>query len=405
MNHEDVGELLSRRRSEARRKRLSEVFAQVCLVVCSLVIVILITLLATVVVEGGGWLDWNFLTGVHHEEQPEASGIRQALFGSLVVSVICGLVALPVGIGTAIFLEEFRPRHRALRGFHGLVQLNITNLAGVPSIVYGILGLTAFVYMFSFLPRIEANKPPTAEFGAQYWYQAKTLGGEWVNFPAADRFQTIYRINRPVTATTVTGEQIKLNVLPRSASSPSDPEVRKRTVFEGASASIFRRNRWWHIHLPFSKSVLSAGLTLALVILPIIIIASQEAIRAVPGSLREAAFGMGATRWQVVRGTVLPSAIPGIMTGAILAMSRAVGEAAPVLAVMGGVLGTTTGLSGLMDKSPVLPVTIYRWALDENEGFEHLSAAAIIVLLVFLLVMNSAAIYIRNRYEKRQVRV
>jgi phosphate transport system permease protein len=175
-------------------------------------------------------------------------------------------------------------------------------------------------------------------------------------------------------------------------------------VFEGASASIFRRNHWWHIHLPFSKSALSAGLTLALVILPIVIIASQEAIRAVPGSLRDAAFGMGATRWQVVRATVLPSATPGIMTGAILAMSRAVGEAAPVLAVMGGVLGTTTGLSGLMDKTPVLPVTIYRWAHDENEGFEHLSAAAIIVLLVFLLLMNSAAIYIRNRFEKRQVR-
>jgi phosphate transport system permease protein len=155
------------------------------------------------------------------------------------------------------------------------------------------------------------------------------------------------------------------------------------------------------MHLPFSKSVLSAGLTLALVILPIVIIASQEAIRGVPATLREAAFGMGATRWQVVRGAVLPSATPGIMTGAILAMSRAIGEAAPLLAVMGGVLGTTNQLSSLMDKTPALPVTIFKWASDENQGFEHLSAAAIIVLLAFLLLMNSVAILIRYRFEKK----
>ena len=197
------------------------------------------------------------------------------------------------------------------------------------------------------------------------------------------------------------GEIVELNVLPKSADSPEDPATRDRTVFEGASASIFRTNDWWHIHLPFSKSVLSAGLTMALVILPIVIIASQEAIRAVPGSLREAAFGLGANRWQMVRSTVLPSAMPGIMTGAILAMSRAIGEAAPVLAVMGGVLGTTNGLTGLMDKTPVLPVTIFRWASDENIGFEHLSAAAIIILLIVLIIMNSTAIFIRSRFEKK----
>ena len=131
------------------------------------------------------------------------------------------------------------------------------------------------------------------------------------------------------------------------------------------------------------------------------IISSQEAIRAVPRSIREAAYGMGATRWQVVRKTVLPAATPGIMTGAILSMSRAIGEAAPVLAVMGGVLGTTTGIQSLMDQTPVLPVTIYRWAGDENPGFENASSAAIIVLLLVLLIMNSVAILIRNRYEKK----
>lgn len=400
-----VNNVLSGRRSETGRKRVSDVFAMVCLVICSLVVVILVTLLVSIVVSGGGWLNGTLLTGVHQEDQPESSGISQALVGSLVMCAICGLVAMPIGVGTAIFLEEFQPNHRILLWFHKTVGLNITNLAGVPSIVYGILGLTAFVYMFGLAPPIEANRPPAIEFGAQYYYQAKTLGGRWVNFPATDRFQTIYKIEKPVAVTMPTGEVVALNVLPKSAESPDDPELRERTVFAGTSASIFRRNDWWHVHLPFSKSILSAGLTLALVILPIVIIASQEAIRAVPGSLREAAFGMGANRWQVVRSAVMPSAIPGIMTGAILAMSRAIGEAAPVLAVMGGVLGTTSGLTGLMDKSPVLPVTIFRWAGDENVGFEHLSAAAIIVLLIVLVAMNSVAIVIRNRFEKKQLGV
>jgi phosphate transport system permease protein len=117
--------------------------------------------------------------------------------------------------------------------------------------------------------------------------------------------------------------------------------------------------------------------------------------------LREAAYGLGANQWQVVRRTVLPAGIPGIMTGAILAMSRAIGEAAPLLAVMGGVISTTSSLTSLMDKSPVLPVLIYRWAQDENPAYENLSAAAIIVLLVFLLLMNSVAVIIRYRAERK----
>ena len=387
---------------EKLRKRKSDLFALACLAVCSLVVVILATLIATVSIKGIGWISPSFISGVHHEDHPETSGISQAIMGSLVVCVICGLAALPIGIGTAIFLEEYRPRNKYFGWVHKLVQLNINNLAGVPSIVYGILGLTAFVYMIGIVPPIEVNRPAQYEIGAQYFYQTKTLGGKWVTFPAEDRFQTVIRINEPRTVWTSEGEQIELNVLPKSAASPTDRATRERTVFEGASASVFRKNSWWHMHLPFSKSILSAGLTLALVILPIVIIASQEAIRSVPSSLREAAYGMGANTWQVVRSVVVPSAMPGIMTGAILAMSRAIGEAAPILAVIGGVLGTTTGLTGLMDKSPVLPVTIYRWASDENAGFEHLSAAAILVLLAVLILMNSMAIVIRSRYEKRQ---
>lgn len=472
-------------RNDARRKMFSSSFSVTCLLVSSLAIVVLATLLLSIFSTGGGWLSAEMLTASHRENNPEESGIGQAIIGSLVICTICGLAALPIGVGTAIFLEEFKPKNRFLRMLHGLVQLNINNLAGVPSIVYGILGLTAFVYMFGAFSPIRVNDQPDYEIGATYSYQTKTLGGNYVRFPATPKIQPVFEIKQPrsvsssegqpfelnvVSATTDAaeykdkidetvilgtkaeltshngvesyttqtlggktvffkadptysqfakileplmvsdpeGNTFELNVLSKSDAIPTNPEVLSKSVFadspdpkKRSSASIFRENSFFHMHLPFSKSVLSAGLTLALVILPIVIIASQEAIRGVPQTLREAAFGMGATRWQVVRSAVLPSAIPGIMTGAILAMSRAVGEAAPLLAVMGGVLGTTNHLSSLMDKTPVLPVTIFKWAGDENQGFEHLAAAAIIVLLAFLLLMNSVAIFIRYRYEKK----
>ncbi len=472
-------------RSDGQRKMFSSSFSVICLLVSSLAIVVLATLLFSIFVTGGTWLNLEFLTASHRENNPEESGIGQAIVGSLVICSICGLVALPIGVGTAIFLEEFQPRRRILRMFHGLIQLNINNLAGVPSIVYGILGLTAFVYMFGAFHSIRINGQPDYEIGATYSYQVKTLGGQYVKFPARAKLQPTIEIqdsrtvtdssgkrfklnvfspideestlaktrsksvirgtqaqliNRegadlyeaatidgrsftfpakptysqfakilePITVTGPDGKSFELNVLSKSEAIPTDELVKARSVFadspdpnKRSSASIFRENSFFHMHLPFSKSVLSAGLTLALVILPIVIIASQEAIRGVPQTLREAAFGMGATRWQVVRGAVLPSATPGIMTGAILAMSRAIGEAAPLLAVMGGVLGTTNHLSSLMDRTPVLPVTIFKWAGDENQGFEHLAAAAIIVLLAFLLMMNSVAILIRHRYEKK----
>ena len=472
-------------RGDTRRKRFNTSFSVICLLVSSLAIVALTSLLISIFATGGNWLSFEFLFTNHRENNPEASGIGQAIVGSLVICGICGMFALPVGIGTAIFLEEFQPRNRYLKLFHGLVQLNINNLAGVPSIVYGILGLTAFVYMFGTFNSIRVNSQPDYEVGATYFYQTKTLGGTYVKFPAVAAIQPTFELQTMINANRANGEKFKLNVvtneesktlpeasranyairgtkaklvqrdgknfneaqtldgetisfrakptysqfakllepidvigpdgetfqlnvLPRTASTPKDEEVKLRSVFadspdptKRSSASIFRENSFFHLHLPFSKSVLSAGLTLALVILPIVIIASQEAIRGVPATLREAAFGMGATRWQVVRGAVLPSATPGIMTGAILAMSRAVGEAAPLLAVMGGILGTTNHLSSLMDKTPVLPVTIFKWAGDENQGFEHLSAAAIIILLAILLLLNSVAILIRYRYEKR----
>jgi len=377
-------------RSESKRKKTSGAFAILCLLISSLTIVVLITLLTTILIGGGNWIDWNFLSGVHKEDNPEQSGIGQAVLGSILICLICAMAAIPVGIGTAIFIEEFPPKNKVLRWLHGLVQLNISNLAGVPSIVYGILGLTTFVYMFGILPSIQVNSPAQYEIGGVHYYQTKTLGGTFVKFPAGDRADNSISLEQNEQAIDADGRSFELKVVQRSAA-PADKEARKDYALT--------IKKPWYLHLPLGKSLLAAALTLALVILPIVIISSQEAIRAVPRSIREAAFGMGATRWQVVRKTVLPSALPGIMTGAILAMSRAIGEAAPVLAVMGGVLGTTTGIQSLMDQTPVLPVTIFRWAGDENAGFENASSAAIIILLVILLLMNSIAIYIRNRFE------
>ena len=151
--------------------------------------------------------------------------------------------------------------------------------------------------------------------------------------------------------------------------------------------------------MPFGKSVLAASLTLALVILPIVIIAAQEAIRAVPNSLREAAFGMGTTRWQMIRETVLPSATPGMMTGAILSMSRAIGEAAPILVIMGAI--KADAYTNLMEKTTTMPVLIYGMASHSNNGYEPLAAAAIIILLVVLLLINSLAVFVRYRAEKK----
>ncbi len=393
--------VLKQTRNSSSRKITDRGFQVVCLLVASLAVVILVVLITAILTKGGSWLSPGFLFNGHRENSPEQSGVGQAILGSIVVCLICGIAALPIGIGTAVFLEEYQPLSRAGRLLHGIIQLNVSNLAGVPSIVYGILGVTAFVYMFGLFGQIQANKPPPVEFGATYFYQTKTLGKKWVQFPASDPQQQIFEITAPLTATDETGQTIELNVIDRSANPPTDSELRDRTVYAGSAASILSTKRAWYFHLPFSKSVLSAGLTLALVILPIVIIASQEAIRAVPGSLREGAYGLGANKWQVVSTTVLPSALPGIMTGAILAMSRAIGEAAPLLAVMGGVISTTNRLGNLMDKSPVLPVTIYRWAQDENPAYENLAAAAIIVLLVFLLLMNSVAIFVRYRAERK----
>lgn len=253
----------------------------------------LVTLLASIVTDAWGWLDWQFITS-YASRKPALSGIFAPLIGTTWVIVTTALFTIPLGVGTAVYLEEFAGESR----FSRLVQLNIANLAGVPSIVYGILGLGVFVLL-----------------------------------------------------------------------------------------------------LDMGRSVLAGGLTLTLLVLPIVIIASQETIRSIPPSYRDAAYAMGATRWQVVKTIVLPQAIPGIMSGVILALSRAIGEAAPILMISGIVFITFVPTSP-GSSFTVLPLQILNWVQQPQGGFQSIAAAAIICLLIMLLSMNAVAIWIRNHYQR-----
>jgi phosphate transport system permease protein len=262
------------------------------------------------------WIDLGFLT-MPQSSTPELAGIRTAIFGSLWTIFITVVIALPLGVGAAIYLEEYAALvgNPFLRRVNGIIQTNINNLAGVPSIIYGMLGLAIFV-----------------------------------------------RALEPITSGTLFGL--------------ADP-----TTANG-------------------RTVVSAGLTLALLILPLIIINAQEAIRAVPQSLRQAGMGLGATKWQTIWAHVLPNAIPGILTGNILAMSRAIGETAP-LVVIGASTFITVDPASPFSKFTTLPIQIYQWTSRPQDEFRNIAAAAIIVLLILLLTLNASAIFLRNRYSRR----
>lgn len=254
----------------------------------------LTALIADVLVDGIPWLDWDFLS-TYPSRRPEDAGLRSALFGTLWVAGLTALFTFPIGTATAVYLEEYAPRNKLTQ----IIELNIANLAGVPSIVYGLLGLAVFV---SFL----------------------SLG---------------------------------------------------RVVIAGA-------------------------LTLTLLVLPLLIVASREAIRSVPDSYRQGSLALGATRWQTVRHVVLPSALPGILTGTILAMSRAIGEAAPVIAIAALVYVTFTPAHPF-ERFTVLPIQIFNWVSRPQADWQHVTAAAIIILLAVLLTMNAAAILLRDRFQRR----
>jgi phosphate transport system permease protein len=287
-----------------RRRTANAVFAGACLAATLLCLLILVLLLAGVFQQGIHSVDWHFVTSLP-SRSPANAGIKSAIVGSLWLVGLATLFSAPLGVGAAIYLEEYAADSRTRR----FIQLNIANLAGVPSIVFGILGLALFV-----------RRIP--------------LGG---------------------------GIEIGLGLGP---------------------------------------TILAGALTLSMVVLPIIILSSQEALRAVPPSLRHGSFALGATRWQTVWHQVLPASIPGILTGAILAISRALGEAAPLLLV-GAAVYLSFVPSSPTDEFSALPIQIFNWAERPQRAFHDLAAGGIIVLIAVLLVVNGLAIFLRYRYGKR----
>jgi phosphate transport system permease protein len=278
----------------ARRRAAGAAVAAALFMSTMLGVLVLLVLLIDVAVAGVPWLSSQFLTGFPGATAA-SSGIYPAIIGSLYLMLLTGLCAVPVGVGASIWLEEYAPRS----WFTRLIQININNLAGIPSVVYGILGLAVFVYM-----------------------------------------------------------------------------------------------------LRLGNSLLAAALTLALLVLPIIVISAQEAIRAIPSGMRESAFALGATRSQVIFSHVVPYAMPGIMTGIILALSRAVGETAP-LVLVGASLAIHFTPAHVLDDFTAIPMLIFSWTEEPGADFRALAAAAIIVLMVFLLIMNLSAILLRDYFEKR----
>lgn len=288
-----VSQRLSNRNDVVRQVKGSIVYA-LCTIAIVVSLVSLAVLLFDAIQDGLPWLDLQFITSFP-SRFPEQAGILAALWGSIWVVGLTALFSFPIGVGAAIYLEEYAPQN----WLTSFIRLNIANLAGVPSILYGILGLGLFV-------------------------QALALG----------------------------------------------------------------------------RSILAGALVMTLLILPVIIIASQEAVRSVPKAYREGAYALGATKWQVTRGVVLPQAFPGMLTGTILALSRAIGEAAPMIAIAALVFVRFVP-TGPLDRFTVMPIQIYNWVNLPQAEFRGLAAAGILVLLIVLLGMNSIAIFIRNRYQQR----
>lgn len=275
-----------------KRRLKNSIFHGVLLACTMFGIVMLAVLLIDLLIKGVPWLSGKFITS-YPSIIPSRAGIFPALLGSVWIIVLTAAIAFPVGVGTAIYLEEYAKEGK----FTEFIKLNIANLAGVPSIIYGILGLTIFV---------------------------RVLG--------------------------------------------------------------------------MGRSIIAAAFTMALLVLPIIILSSQEALRTVPSSLKQASYALGTTKWQTVTGVILPYSLPGILTGTILAISRVLGEAAPLI-VVGAVGYISFAPTSIMDQFTALPIQIFNWSAMPKAEFEHLAAAGILVLLAILLLINSIAITLRNKYQ------
>ena len=288
VNHEAVVKKMN------KRLLVNSIFKVIFFTAILFALLVLGVLFYRIISQGVGYLTPEFFQNFG-SRVPEKAGIKAALIGSIWLMCVVAPVSIILGVGTAIYLEEYAAKNK----LNDFIRMNISNLAGVPSVVFGLLGLTIFV-------------------------RALALG----------------------------------------------------------------------------NSVLAAGFTMSLLILPVIIVGAQEAIRAVPQDVREASYGMGATKWQTIINIVLPSAIPGILTGAILALSRAVGETAP-LVVIGIPVIVHFLPDNLLSQFTALPMQIYDWAKRPQEAFQYVASAGILVLMIFLLIMNSIAIFIRNKFQKR----
>lgn len=377
------------------RTLLDRLFRYFCIATASVSIMILAVLLLSVFYLGTTSLNWNFLT---HYPEPDAAqaGLGPAFWGTVWVCIVCGVFALPIGVATAVFLEEFQPSNKWLLKFHGFVQLNINNLAGVPSVVYGILGLTLFVWMAGLFG---SPNDPYLSVGVRYYDQFFTAGQKSLRVPVADPAQPNAIAQPGLRALNSDDKWVEANVVKSRRDLPRSPAERRYAIVEGKSSGRIQDGSWYYFRLPFGRSVLAGALTLMLVILPIVIISTQESLRGVPSSLREAGLGLGSTQWQVVRNVTLPAAIPGIMTGSILSMSRAIGEAAPIL-ILAGAIFLTNNPANLMDDFTVLPLQIFDWAGRPHKEFHHLAGGGILVLLAILFVFNLTAVLIRQFTQK-----
>lgn len=277
-----------------RKNRLLDQLFKFWGIFCTLLGLVLLSIfIGSILVDGIQRINWDFITNLP-SRRAEDSGIYTALMGSVWVLVLTTIIALPVGIGAAIYLEEYAKKGK----LSSLLEVNISNLAGVPSVIYGLLGLEIFVRV-----------------------------------------------------------------------------------------------------MQMGSSVLAGSFTLALLILPIVIVSTREAIKAVPQSIRDASYAMGASKWQTISLQLLPASLGGIMTGVILALSRAVGETAPLI-VIGALAYVPFAPSSAMDDFSVLPIQVFNWISRPQQGFEVNAAAGIIVLLSITFVMNGIAVYLRNRWQK-----
>lgn len=385
-------------RSPKSRRLKNQCFVWFCVATACVSLLVLAVLLGAIVKQGLSHFNLAFLTS---PPSPDAShaGIAPALWGTVFVCLVCALTTLPIGVATAIFLHEYRPKNRAARWFHYFVQINITNLAGIPSVVYGIIGLTAFVGMFGLFGN---PMHPALEMGVNYYdqYLAESTEDEVVLLIPVDRSDSPpSAVETGMIVQTPRGETLELNVIGPRDRLPADEDLRKRTLRSDAEGGRISKKSWYYVRLPMGRSVLAAGLTLMLVVLPVLIISTQEALTAVPNSLRDGAMGLGATQWQTIKRVTLPAAIPGIMTGSIIAMSRAIGEAAPIL-MIAGIVYISSAPESLMDDFTVMPLQIYNWAQRPQQEFHEVAATGIIVLLAVLLAFNALAVFLRQRLEK-----